>query len=84
MPSVTNKRKGVQSADRLTVINNTVGLAKRAKAFNAPIILTTVAANTFSGPLHPQIQEVFPDQQLIDRANMNSWEEDGKLFSNCQ
>ncbi|KRF42227.1 hydrolase [Paenibacillus sp. Soil787] len=70
---------GVQSADRQTVINNTVGLAKTAKAFNAPIILTTVAANSFSGPLHPQIQEVFPDQKPIDRTNMNSWEDENFL-----
>ncbi|MFG0214141.1 hydrolase [Brevibacillus porteri] len=70
---------GVQSADRQTVINNTVGLAKTAKVFQAPIILTTVAANSFSGPLHPQIQEVFPDQKPIDRTSMNSWEDENFL-----
>lgn len=66
---------GTQSADRQTIINNTVGLAKTAKVFNAPIILTTVASETFSGPLHPHIQEVFPDQKPIDRTSMNSWED---------
>lgn len=66
---------GTQSADRQTIINNTVGLAKTAKIFNAPIILTTVAAESFSGPLHPHIQEVFPDQKPIDRTSMNSWED---------
>ncbi|ASJ54787.1 hydrolase [Brevibacillus formosus] len=70
---------GVQSADRQTVINNTVGLAKTAKVFQAPIILTTVAADSFSGPLHPQIQEVFPDQKPIDRTSMNSWEDENFL-----
>lgn len=67
---------GVQSADRQTIINNTVGLAKTAKVFNAPIILTTVAAETFSGPIHPHIQEVFPDHKPIDRTTMNSWEDE--------
>ncbi|GED70475.1 hydrolase [Brevibacillus reuszeri] len=67
---------GVQSADRQTIINNTVGLAKTAKVFNAPIILTTVAAETFSGPIHPLIQEVFPDHKPIDRTTMNSWEDE--------
>ncbi|NEZ42860.1 hydrolase [Paenibacillus alvei] len=66
---------GTQSADRQTIINNTVGLAKTAKIFNAPIIFTTVAAESFSGPLHPHIQEVFPDQKPIDRTSMNSWED---------
>jgi len=67
---------GVQSADRQTIINNAVGLAKTAKVFNAPIILTTVAAETFSGPIHPHIQEVFPDHKPIDRTTMNSWEDE--------
>ncbi|MGK5507713.1 hydrolase [Brevibacillus formosus] len=67
---------GVQSADRQTIISNTVGLAKTAKVFNAPIILTTVAAETFSGPIHPHIQEVFPDHKPIDRTTMNSWEDE--------
>ncbi|WP_152400045.1 hydrolase [Paenibacillus cellulositrophicus] len=67
---------GVQSADRQTIINNTVGLAKTGKVFNVPTILTTVAAESFSGPIHPQIQEVFPDQVPIDRTTMNSWEDE--------
>jgi nicotinamidase-related amidase len=70
---------GVQSNDRQTIINNAVGLAKAAKAFNAPVILTTASSETFSGPLHPQVQEVFPDQKPIDRTSMNSWEDDNFL-----
>jgi nicotinamidase-related amidase len=70
---------GVQSNDRQTIINNTVGLAKTAKVFNAPLILTTVASDTFSGPLQPQVQEVFPEQKPIDRTSMNAWEDDNFL-----
>ncbi len=70
---------GVQSADRETVINNVVGLAKAAKIFKVPTVLTTVAAKSFSGPLISQIQAVFPDQKPIDRSTMNSWED--KNFS---
>src|SRR5579863_88762 len=66
---------GVQSTDRETIINNVVGLAKGAKIFHVPTILTTVAAKEFSGPLIPQIQAVFPDQKPIDRTTMNSWED---------
>ncbi|HEY5260450.1 MAG TPA: hydrolase [Rhabdochlamydiaceae bacterium] len=66
---------GVQSTDRQTIINNVVGLAKAAKIFKVPTILTTVAAKTFSGPLIPQLQAVFPDQKPIDRTSMNSWED---------
>lgn len=66
---------GVESANRQTIINNVVGLAKTAKVFNVPTILTTVAAKSFSGPLIPQLQSVFPDQKPIDRTSMNSWED---------
>lgn len=66
---------GVQSADRETIINNVVGLAKAAKVFKVPTILTTVAAKSFSGPLIPQLQAVLPDQKPIDRTTMNSWED---------
>jgi len=66
---------GVESANRETIINNAVGLAKAAKIFKVPTILTTVAANSFSGPLIPQIQAVYPDQKPIDRTSMNSWED---------
>ena len=66
---------GVQSTDRQTIINNVVGLAKAAKIFKVPTVLTTVAAKTFSGPMIPQLQAVFPDQKPIDRTTMNSWED---------
>jgi len=67
---------GVQSHDRGLILNNTVGLAKAAKVFKVPTILTTVAAETFSGPLFPEIQAVFPEQKPIDRTTMNSWEDE--------
>lgn len=66
---------GVQSTDRQTIINNVVGLAKAAKIFNVPTVLTTVAAKDFSGPIMFQIQDVFPDQVPINRSTMNAWED---------
>ncbi|MFI9617020.1 hydrolase [Streptomyces sp. NPDC052023] len=66
---------GTGSGDRTAVVNATVGLAKAAKAFNVPVVLTTVAAETFSGPLLPQLAEVFPGEPVIDRTTMNAWED---------
>ena len=43
--------------------------------FDVPVVLTTVAAQTFSGALLPEIQAIFPDQAPIDRTTMNSWED---------
>jgi nicotinamidase-related amidase len=65
----------VKSIDGQTLINNAAGLAKAAKIFNVPTILTTVAEKSFSGPMFPQIRTVFPDQKTIDRTTMNSWED---------
>ncbi|HJX16276.1 MAG TPA: hydrolase [Candidatus Deferrimicrobiaceae bacterium] len=67
---------GVQSHDRALIINAVVGLAKAAKVFNIPTILSTVAAKTFSGPLFPELQEIFPGVEPVDRTNTNAWEDD--------
>ena len=66
---------GVGSHERYLVLNNALALAKAAKLFDVPVILTTVAAQTFSGALLPEIQALFPDQVPIDRTTMNSWED---------
>jgi nicotinamidase-related amidase len=65
-----------RSIDGQTLVNNVAGLAKAAKLFDVPTLLTSVAAQSFSGPLFPQIQAVFPDQKPIDRTTMNSWEDE--------
>jgi nicotinamidase-related amidase len=65
----------VQSIDRQTLTNNVTGLAKAARTFNVPTILTTVAEKSFSGPLFSEIQAVFPGTKPIDRTSMNSWED---------
>jgi nicotinamidase-related amidase len=66
---------GVESASRNTVLNAVTGLAKTAQAFNIPIILSTVEAQTFSGPLVSRVQSVFPDIVPIDRTTLNAWED---------
>jgi nicotinamidase-related amidase len=67
---------GIQSHDRALIINAVVGLAKAAKVFNVPTILSTVAAKAFSGPLFPELQAVLPEFEPIDRTNTNAWEDE--------
>lgn len=64
----------LNSHDPQMVINNTAGLAKAAKAFGVPTILTSVIAAQ-GGLLFPQITEVFPGQEVIDRTFVNTWED---------
>jgi nicotinamidase-related amidase len=66
---------GVANFDRQSVINNTVALAKSAKLFNIPVILSTVETKSYSGYIWPQLRDVFPDQKLFERTSMNSWED---------
>lgn len=65
--------QGVYSHDRLTVMHNAQILAKAAKLFNVPTILTTVAKDSFSGPMMPELTDVFPKHPIIDRTSINSW-----------
>lgn len=67
---------GVASHDRQAIRNNVAALAKAAKVFEVPTVLTTVAAESFSGPLIPEIRGVFPKQDVYDRTSMNSWDDE--------
>jgi nicotinamidase-related amidase len=66
---------GVQSIDRQTLKNNTVGLAKAARIFNVPTTITTVETESFSGHTYPELLAVFPDAPLLERTSMNSWDD---------
>jgi nicotinamidase-related amidase len=65
---------GVANIDRQTLFNNVLLLAKAAKIFKVPTILTTVESKGFSGNMWPQLLDIFPDHQPIERSSMNSWE----------
>ena len=67
---------GVQSHDRQSIKNNTVGLAKAARAFNVPTVLTTVETESFSGYTWPELVEALDGQGTIERSSMNSWEDE--------
>lgn len=64
---------GVQSHDRLSIMHNTTVLAKAAKLFKIPTVLSTVAKDSFSGPMNSSITDIFKGQELIDRTAINAW-----------
>ena len=66
---------GVQSIDRQALKNNVVALAKSAKAFGIPTIITTVETDSFSGHTYPELLAVFPEAPLLERTSMNSWDD---------
>ncbi len=66
---------GVTSIDRQLLKNNVVALAKTAKTFGVPTILTSVETQSFSGYMWPELLAIFPDLKPIERSSMNSWED---------
>ena len=51
-------------------------LARTAKAFNVPIVLSTVGVQAgFNGPTRPSILAELPGVSVIDRTSMNAFED---------
>lgn len=65
---------GVVSIDRQSLKNNAVALANTAKLFQVPTILTSVETESFSGFIWPELLDVFPKNDVIERSSMNSWD----------
>lgn len=65
---------GVISLDRQLLKNNAVALAKSAKLFQVPTVLTSVETESFSGFIFPELLDVFPKNDIIERTSMNSWD----------
>ncbi len=68
---------GVANMDRATLINNVTLLAKCAKEFKVPAVLSAVETESFSGYIWPQLLDVFPGQDVVERTSMNAWDDAG-------
>ena len=64
----------LHSHEPTLIVNNVAGLAKTAKGFKIPTILTTVLEER-GGLLIKDVQDVFPDQKPINRTFINAWED---------
>jgi nicotinamidase-related amidase len=64
----------VQSQDRTLIINSVLALAKAARTFEVPTIVTTLAAQNLNGPLLADLLALFPAQEPIDRTCINAFE----------
>lgn len=66
---------GVNGFDRQAVINHNVALAKAARVFGVPVVLTTVESKAFSGNTWPQVLAALGNPTPIERSSMNSWDD---------
>src|SRR6202049_4093950 len=63
----------LRSHEASQVITNATAVAKAAKIFDVPTLLTTAFAERQT--LVKEMQDVFPEQTPLDRSTLNSWED---------
>jgi nicotinamidase-related amidase len=62
--------------DRRTLVNNITAVAKIAKLYNLPIVLSTVnVKNKTNQPTIHQLQEILTNIETYDRTSINAWED---------
>jgi nicotinamidase-related amidase len=67
----------VESIDRFTLLNNIIAVAKTAKLYNLPIILSTVnVSNGVNEDTVPELAAILEGVKSIDRTGINSWEDE--------
>jgi nicotinamidase-related amidase len=62
--------------DRRTLVTNIVAVARIAKLYGLPIVLSTVNVKTgLNQPTIHQLQEILPGVEALDRTTINAWED---------
>jgi nicotinamidase-related amidase len=64
----------LHSHEPTMIVNNVIALAKTAKVFGVPTILTTVLEDR-GGLLIQGLRDLFPEQKPIDRTFINAWQD---------
>jgi nicotinamidase-related amidase len=59
------------------LLKNVLVLARAAKMFGVPVILTAMESGEFDGGIAPQLLDLFPGQPPIRRSSMNAWDDEG-------
>jgi nicotinamidase-related amidase len=63
------------SMDREVLVDNIVSVARLARTYDLPVVLSTVNAADGQGNTLPEIKAALPDTPEIDRTTMNAWED---------
>src|SRR5476649_3014370 len=67
--------QAVGSIDHDLLIRNIVSVARLAKTYGLPIVLSTVNVANGQPPTLPELKEILSDSVEIDRTQINSWED---------
>ena len=71
-----NQVQAVTSIDHDLLSRNIVSVARLAKAYRLPVVLSTVGvvANG-AAPTNPELKEILSDDVELDRTSINAWED---------
>ncbi len=62
--------------DRKLLVENIIRVAKTAKAYRLPTVLSTVnVKNGINKPTIRELQNIFPGVEPLDRTTINAWED---------
>jgi nicotinamidase-related amidase len=65
----------VSDQERDDLLENVLVLARAAKIFSVPVILSVIESKEFAGQLAPQLGAQFPDLAPLKRTSMNAWDD---------
>lgn len=66
----------IQSMDQHLLVDNAVRMAKIAKVYGVPMVLSTVNVKTGRNqPTVPELQQVLTGIEALDRTSINAWED---------
>ena len=66
----------IESMDHRLLVENIVRVARTAKTYGLPTVLSTVNVKTgVNKPMIHELQEVFPGIEPLDRTTINAWED---------
>ena len=65
----------VRSIDHELLVDNIVSVARLARTFDLPVVLSTINVANGQGPTIPELRAVLSDSPEIDRTAINSWED---------
>lgn len=72
-----NQLSAVASTDHVSLVANIVAVAKVARLYGVPIVLSTVnVKNLGSPPTFRQLAEVLEGIEAFDRTSINAWEDE--------
>jgi nicotinamidase-related amidase len=67
--------ESVRSMEHELLLDNIVSVARIAKTYDLPIVLSTVNVANGQGHTLPELKAVLSDSEEIDRTQINSWED---------